>query len=299
MKQLIFTAFAIVCGIIAHAETIYVKAGETLKIPEGETITGDLLIKEGPGSLDLSAATLKNKGIDIREGAVCFTGGKKSKTATITTRFFQFVCQKSRPENKGVEYPNSGVQISEIRFFKDGKMLTIPAGSIAFSNGRMFNGEEPPMAIDNNLNTKWYCTSYNTPLIICFAKPLTIDGYSFATANDANGRDPCSWTVFTGLEKNGDIYWIQSGAEHDYEAPEARLKDIGKIFSLQSIRSFPICYQIKIAGKAKLILEKTNASIQNFSGCGLIELRNANVAFPANTKFKGSVSGTGNVNYQK
>lgn len=298
MKRLIFAAIAAMCGMITGAETIHVKAGETVRVPAGKTFTGDLLIKEGPGVLDLSGAVLRNKGLEIREGSVLFAAGDGQKE-TVTTKHFRFCGRESRPaKNNAPEHANSGIQLSEMRFFKDGKMLTIPAGSTAFSACPANGSEDGSKSIDNNFATKWYGT-YKVPLDICFAQPLAIDGYSFATANDAIGRDPCSWTVFAGEERNGNISWAQIGAENGYKAPKDRRKDIGKIFTVRLVDLIPFEYQIKICANSKLVLKGVNESVENLCGRGLIELQNANISFPPETAFKGSVYGKGFATYQK
>ena len=111
MKRLCFAVAAICLG--AGAETISVPAGKTMTVAPGRRFAGDVLVKEGEGTLDLTGATLANAGLDIREGAVRFAAGA---SAAVTARFLRFDVRKTRPGKKGPpEYGGSGSQFSEFR----------------------------------------------------------------------------------------------------------------------------------------------------------------------------------------
>ena len=104
MKRLCFAVAAICLG--AGAETISVPAGKTVSVEPGRRFAGDVLVKEGEGTLDLTGAVLANEGLDIRAGAVRFAAGASS---TVTVRFLRFDVRETRPGKKGPpEYASSG-----------------------------------------------------------------------------------------------------------------------------------------------------------------------------------------------
>jgi hypothetical protein len=72
---------------------------------------------------------------------------------------------------------------------------------VAFSAGSSTNsptGEEPAKALDNNRSTKWLAfnsegTFYETQFLD--GQPRIVDNYTITSANDADERDPYSWTL--------------------------------------------------------------------------------------------------------
>ena len=183
----LFAAFA----AAANETTLDVPAGKTVKVEPGRLFEGGTLVKTGAGCLDLTGARLRNAGLEVREGTALFVGGGAT---VVTTRYLKWHVTKTRPAKGGPpDYGGSGSQFSEFRLFRDGKMLPRPPRAMAL-NGRPGWREGPQMGIDGDLTTKCY---FN-PFIADFGEEVTFDGYSFATANDAIGRDPMSWTVEAG-----------------------------------------------------------------------------------------------------
>ena len=114
---------------VACGTRIHVPAGETMKIESGRVFSGDVLVKTGPGTLDLTGAVLKNKGLEIREGVVALVGGGSS---AVTTRYLRWNVTETRPGTSAPpEYANSGSQFSEFRLFRNGKMLPRPVNATA------------------------------------------------------------------------------------------------------------------------------------------------------------------------
>ena len=107
----------------ACAATIDVPAGKVVAVPSGTVYEGEALVKTGAGTLDLSAAVLKNAGLDIREGAVRFAND--SKPGPVMARFARFTGSASRPN---AAYSGQAWQISEFNVTKDGKVF--PLGRI-------------------------------------------------------------------------------------------------------------------------------------------------------------------------
>jgi len=287
----VFFAVAAVC-LVAGAETISVPAGKTVTVEPGRRFAGDMLVKEGEGTLDLTGAVLANAGLDIRSGTVRFAAGASS---TVTARFLRFAVRETRPGKKGPpEYGGSGSQFSEFRLYRGGKMLPMPQGAKAM-NGNPSMREGPQKALDGDLKTKCY---FN-PLIVDLGEDVTFDGYSFVTANDAIGRDPRSWTLAAGTETDGDIAWCTVGSVDGFEAPAARFTEAGKIFPVKLNDVVPANYPVTVGAKGRLVLAGASETLERCFGEGLIVLENASVDFAPQATFSGSVAGGGAVTWRK
>ena len=290
MKRLCFAVAAICLG--AGAETISVPAGKTVAVEPGRRFAGDVLVKEGEGTLDLTGAVLANDGLDIRAGAVRFAAGASS---TVTARFLRFDVRETRPGKKGPpEYASSGSQFSEFRLYRGGKALPMPQGAKAM-NGNPSMREGPQKALDGDLKTKCY---FN-PLIVDLGEDVTFDGYSFVTANDAIGRDPRSWTLAAGPETSGGIAWSTVSSVNGFEAPKERFTEAGKIFPVKLNDVVPANYPVTVGAKGRLVLAGASETLERCAGEGLIVLENATVDFAPQATFSGSVAGGGAVNWRK
>ena len=276
---------------VARGTRIHVPAGETMKIEPGRVFIGDVLVKTGDGTLDLTGAVLKNRGLEIREGTVSLKGGGSSM---VTARYLKWNVTETRPgKHEPPEYAGSGSQFSEFRLFRNGKMLPRPTNATAV-NARPGWREGPQMGIDGDLRTKCYCN----PFIADFGEEVSFDGYSFATANDAIGRDPRSWTVEAGVADGSAISWIGIGAEKGFDAPKERFAEAGKVFSVSLRDVVPVNYPLNVSGKGKLLLHNVNETLERVCGNGLIQLDNASVAIAPDAQFAGSVVG-GTVIFRK
>ncbi len=290
MRKLCF-AVAAAC-LAASAETISVPAGKTVTVDAGRRFAGDVLVKEGEGTLDLTGAVLANAGLDIRAGAVRFVAGASS---TVTARFLRFDVRETRPGKKGPpEYGGSGSQFCEFRLYRGGKVLPMPQRAKAM-NGNPAMREGPQKALDGNLKTKCY---FN-PLIVDLGEDMTFDGYSFVTANDAIGRDPRSWTLAAGTETDGNMAWCTIGSVNGFEAPTNRFAEVGKVFPVALNDVVPANYPVTVGAKGRLVLAGASETLERCSGEGLIVLENASVDFAQQATFSGSVAGGGAVNWRK
>lgn len=289
MKSLLIASCLMAFAVAG--ETISVPAGETVKIAPGRVFTGDVLVKEGAGTLDLTGAALKNKGLEIRQGGVVLTGGGASM---VTTRYLKWNVTETRPgKSEPPEYARSGSQFSEFRLFRNGKMLPRPQNATAL-NGRADWREGPQKGIDGDLKTKCY---FN-PFIADFGEEVTFDGYSFATANDAIGRDPRSWTVEAGVADGTAINWVGIGSVTGFEAPKERFAEAGKVFPVALRDVVPVNYPVTVCGKGRLVLRGVNETLERVCGTGLVQLEDASVEFGAESQFSGSVVG-GPVSFKK
>ena len=290
MRNLFF-AVATAC-LAASAETISVPAGKTERVEPGRRFEGNVLVKEGEGTLDLTGAVLANAGLDVREGAVRFAAGA---SAIVTARYLRFDVRETRPGKKGPpEYGGSGSQFSEFRLYRGGKALPMPK-DVKAMNGNPSMREGPQKALDGDLKTKCY---FN-PLIVDLGEDVTFDGYSFVTANDAIGRDPRSWTLAAGTETGGDIAWSAVGSVNGFEAPKERFTEAGKIFPVALKDVVPANYPVTVGGKGRLVLSGASETLERCAGEGLIVLENATVDFAPQATFNGSVTGGGAVSWRK
>ncbi|MBQ6339628.1 MAG: hypothetical protein IJI36_10835 [Kiritimatiellae bacterium] len=290
MRSLFF-AVATAC-LAASAETISVPAGKTERVEPGRRFEGNVLVKEGEGTLDLTGAVLANAGLDVREGAVRFAAGA---SAIVTARYLRFDVRETRPGKKGPpEYGGSGSQFSEFRLYRGGKALPMPK-DVKAMNGNPSMREGPQKALDGDLKTKCY---FN-PLIVDLGEDVTFDGYSFVTANDAIGRDPRCWTLAAGTETGGDIAWSTVGSVNGFEAPKERFTEAGKIFPVALKDVVPANYPVTVGGKGRLVLSGASETLERCAGEGLIVLENATVDFAPQATFNGSVSGGGTVSWRK
>ena len=151
------------------------------------------------------------------------------------------------------------------------------------------------MGIDGDLTTKCY---FN-PFIADFGEEVTFDGYSFATANDAIGRDPMSWTVEAGVQDGSAVSWLSIGAVEGFEAPKARHAEAGKVFPVKLRDAVPLNYPVKVCGKGRLVLRGVNETLERVTGTGHIVLEGASLDIGPDAAFAGTVSGDGAVVYKK
>lgn len=294
MKKLMVAggALAVFACMGAAPTAISVPAGETVKVGAGCQFKGGVLVKTGAGTLDLSAAVLRNEGLEIREGAVLFASGG---SAVVSCRYLRWNVTKTRPAKSAPpEYGNTGSQFSEFRLFRGGKMLPRPAHATAICANDW--SESPKKGIDGDLKTKCYAN----PFVADFGEEVTFDGYSFATANDAIGRDPASWTVEAGFATAAGIQWAPIGSVQGFEAPKARFAEAGKVFPVSVSDVVPAGYPVVVRAAGRLVLRGANEMLEAVSGDGLVQLEGgASASFGADCAFTGTVCGGGAVNFAK
>ena len=156
--------------------------------------------------------------------------------------------------------------------------------------------ESPKKGIDGDLKTKCYAN----PFVADFGEEVTFDGYSFATANDAIGRDPASWTVEAGFATAAGIQWAPIGSVQGFEAPKARFAEAGKVFPVSVSDVVPAGYPVVVRAAGRLVLRGANEMLEAVSGDGLVQLEGgASVSFGADCAFTGTVCGGGAVNFAK
>jgi hypothetical protein len=141
--------------------------------------------------------------------------------ASVTYRYFKFAPTSLRDSSVA-----NSVQLSEFALLNDSTRLTGMTATATNNNSPV--GQDPTMAADNNVATKWL--SFNktaSALVYAFAAPVTATGYRWATADDAVERDPVSWTV---QGSNDNATWTTIDTRSNYGTPTARrtfLPDFG------------------------------------------------------------------------
>lgn len=86
------------------------------------------------------------------------------------------------------------IQVSEFQFQLAGTGVSWTGATVSNPGGSSPAAETPAKIIDGLTSTKWL--DFNRKgLIFSFTAPVKVDGYRFATGNDAIERDPVSWTL--------------------------------------------------------------------------------------------------------
>ena len=104
--------------------------------------------------------------------------------------FLRLVIIATRKRNHGHTSPD--VQLSQITFF-DGT-AQLPVLSVENPGGSNPMSEGPGNLVDGSMDTKWF--DHNARPLVCQLHGCwKLEGYSFATANDYDGRDPVRWRL--------------------------------------------------------------------------------------------------------
>ncbi|MEN8773779.1 MAG: discoidin domain-containing protein [Akkermansiaceae bacterium] len=127
--------------------------------------------------------------------------------ADSTYQYYRFTTTQSAGETL--------IQLSEFDLINDGNKVDYADLTVTNPGGNSPQNEDPPKIIDGDTNTKWLSFNF-APLVFTFNAPVTIDSYNFATANDALGRTPVSWT-FEGSD-NGAT-WIEIDSRRSVPPP--------------------------------------------------------------------------------
>jgi len=180
------------------------------------------LRKGGADVTDFTGVGIRNSGLVAAAGTVRFAGQAVAQTTQL-----RFTATKSRPAPSGApNYGGSGIQFSELRLLYKGEPVTWPDGTTATSaNPAAGSKEDAAKLVDGSIETKWYSGSgVGMAVTITCGAPVTFDGYQFATANDAPGRDPVSWRLEIGVEQDGGIVWTTLDEQTDVadDIPAAR-----------------------------------------------------------------------------
>lgn len=112
----------------------------------------------------------------------------------------------------------NSVQVAEFRFLRGGSALNLAGVAVTNPGGDNPGTETPDKLVDGNTGTKWL--DFNKlGVVFQFPSAVTIDAYSFATANDAPERDPVSWTMEGSNDGAG---WTLLDVRKDFATTAAR-----------------------------------------------------------------------------
>src|SRR5690606_22557348 len=101
--------------------------------------------------------------------------------------------------------PNS-VQASEFRLYRHGQALNLSQVIVANPGGNSPAAETPAKLIDGDTASKWLDLNRRS-VTFRFPGAITIDSYSFTTANDFSERDPANWRL-EGSDDGGTWYLL-------------------------------------------------------------------------------------------
>lgn len=139
---------------------------------------------------------------------------------TVTWRYYKFTPTKLR------RFGANSVQLSEFEFRFGGEKTGTPVASNPGGNNP--DNETPAMAVDGDTGTKWL--DFNKgPLVLDCGAPLPVNGYRWATANDADDRDPVRWTL-EGSDDNLNWTLLDDRTDANFPTPTDRwtfLPDFG------------------------------------------------------------------------
>ncbi|MBB5351927.1 autotransporter-associated beta strand protein [Haloferula luteola] len=129
-------------------------------------------------------------------------------------RYYRFT-----PTQLRNDVTSNSIQISEIGFFAGFDNVDMSLATVTNPGGRSPAAEIASNVTDGNTGTKWL--DFNkAPLVFDFGTTTTIDGYFFATPNDATDRDAISWI----LEGSADgTTWTLLDNVQGATIPEERL----------------------------------------------------------------------------
>lgn len=118
------------------------------------------------------------------------------------------------------------VQASEFVFQINGvdQQTITSSASVSNPNGNNPAGETPIKLTDSNLTTKFLdlnfvSNSRITNFIFTFPSPYAFTGYRWATANDAESRDPKNWNVSGSSDGTN---WVTLSAVSNFTATSTR-----------------------------------------------------------------------------
>lgn len=130
----------------------------------------------------------------------------------ISFKFFRLTISRIRS--------SGGMQMSEIKFLRDGASVSIPAGTTIISTGAPYSqGEAVDKLIDGSVDTKYYTTSVPVTITIEFPSVVDYTEWEWYTANDSPGRDPSKFSV--EVSSDGDN-WVSGDSVTGFDATQSR-----------------------------------------------------------------------------
>lgn len=281
----------------AQAATLTVGEGGVSSFFSGRLSSGAAaltLAKMGSGTLTLSPDAIACAGTRVEAGTL-----RILPEAGIKARLLRFAPTATRPS---AQYSGTGYQFSEFQVQLNSAVVTNPAGTTAFASYPTSGGEMAPNTVDGSIVNKWYCSTYGTPLTITFGQTVTFNSYSWATANDAIGRDPIAWTLEAGtLGTGGTTNWILIDTQTNYYPTATRNAWIGTNFPVRVTTNnvVPANHPVYVATGARLALTNVSETLEALSGGGTLSLEGGSKARLTDySAFTGTVVSAGTLSMQ-
>lgn len=146
--------------------------------------------------------------------------GTRTATAFVDVgpfRYFRFVPVAVRA--------GTTVQLAEFQLMKNGTRLASTTATNPGGSNAPAATEGAQKANDDLTTTKWL--DFNRqPLVLDFGVPIVADGYRFATANDADSRDPVSWRIEGSHDGS---YWRVLDERANFATPTQRFTYIATL----------------------------------------------------------------------
>ncbi|MBC8149543.1 MAG: cadherin-like domain-containing protein [Verrucomicrobiaceae bacterium] len=156
------------------------------------------------------------------------------------------------------------IQVSEFDLIDGGNKVDYTNLTVTNPGGNSPLGEEPPKIIDGDINTKWLSLNF-APLVFTFNGPVTIDSYNFATANDALGRTPISWT-FEG--SNNGATWVEIDSRSSVTPRGSFFTFFNNAFELPNLSTAPTGVSDNYTLQEETVLVAATSVLSNDFGGG-------------------------------
>lgn len=146
-----------------------------------------------------------------------------------------------------INAPSTGYKYFRLKFVNNGWQLSeiIPAYALEYQppyialSGYGESGESFYNLFDNNTGSKWCQGGYGEGssvddalwwVVFKTSSPIAVDGYTFTTANDADGRDPKSWKLYGSNSESQperqDGSWVEIDSKTGQSFPTNRFEDV-------------------------------------------------------------------------
>ena len=117
------------------------------------------------------------------------------------------------------------VQMAQLMLYNGATALAI--ASVSNPGGKTPAAEGPDNVRDGSMDTKWLDFNKES-LVLTLEDPQRVDGYSWATANDDEARDPVRWVVEGSTDGGSTWTELDSQSAGDDDVPRARQQMLPK-----------------------------------------------------------------------
>ena len=226
------------------------------------------------------------------------SAGSTSATVTVNVatsgevayQWFRFTPTKLRNDAAA-----NSVQLAEFDLYRGATEITGATATNPNRDGAA--NEDATKAVDQNLNTKW--NDFNKgQLILQYPAAVIIDRYGFVTANDADARDPVSWTLEGS--SNGAT-WTLLHSVTDHATSTNRFTNVGpflipaqpqRVLFVVANATNPNLSEVNIAtavtalGYTVEFVTDSLSTTANAAGKSLILIASSVTSSQVNTKFR-------------